>query len=208
MHDDETGAALAPHDALAIIAGQRAAAARTHPSAALLFGVWGTVWVLGYGLLWLTALDDDAPAGWAAVVAAVATVLAMLATAWHMVARTHGIRGRSAVQGAMYGWAWFVGFVAQGVTVSALAHAGASSVVISLAANAMATMVVGLLYLAGGVLWAAYAMYALGAWVLLTGAFGAFAGIPGSYAVLAFAGGGGMLAAALVLRLREGRRSA
>ncbi len=165
------------------------------------------MWLLGYGLLWLTSLDDDTPAVWAAVVAAVATIVAMVTTAWHMVVRTHGIRGRSALQGAMYGWAWFVGFLAQGVIVSALANAGATPVVISLAANAMATMVVGLLYLAGGVLWESYPMYGLGAWVLLTGAFGSFAGIPGSYAVLAFAGGGGMLAAAVVVKVCGPRRA-
>ncbi len=207
MDDDDT-AAPAPGDALSIIAGQRAAAARAYPSAALLFGLWGAVWLVGYGLLWLTALDDGSPTVWAAVAAGVGTVTAMVVTAWHMVVRTHGIRGRSAVQGAMYGWAWFVGFLAQGVIVSALAHAGATPVVITIAANAMATMVVGLLYLAGGVLWESAPMYALGAWVLLTGAFGSFAGIPGSYGVLAFAGGGGMLVAALLLQARRGARRA
>lgn len=207
MDDDDPTATLAPDDALAIIENQSAAAARAYPDAALLFGLWGTVWLVGYGLLWLTSLGHDSPAVWAAVVAAVATIVAMVTTAWHTVSRSHGIRGRSTLQGAMYGWAWFVGFLAQGAIVSALANAGATPVVISLAANAMATMVVGLLYLAGGVLWESYPMYGLGAWVLLTGAFGAFAGIPGSYAVLAFAGGGGMLTAAVVVKACGPRRA-
>lgn len=201
--DDEH---LAPDDALAIIAGQREVTARTQPSSALLFGVWGAAWLVGYGLMWLTALDDDAPAVWAAAVAIGGGAAAIAFTVWHSAHRAAGIRGRSAREGARYGWAWALGFLAQGVIVAALAQAGAEPVVISLAANAIATMVVGLLYLAGGLLWEATPMYVLGAWILLTGACGAFAGLPGSYAVMALAGGGGMLVAALVSRV-TGRRS-
>ncbi len=206
--DDTTGTPLGTEEALAIIADQRAAAARTQPSAPLLFGVWGTAWVLGYGLLWLSVGEDELWAAWAAVVAGLAIVAAMVVTAWHSVTRTHGIRGRSAQQGAMYGWGWFLGFLGQGVTVAALADAGASREVVGLAANAIASLVVGLLYIAGGLMWRATAMYALGAWILLAGAASAFAGIPGSYAVLALAGGGGMLVAALVTRVRDGRSRA
>ncbi|UJP40504.1 hypothetical protein [Cellulomonas palmilytica] len=206
--DDDTSAPLGTEEALAIIADQRAAAARTQPSAPLLFGVWGTAWVLGYGLLWLSVGDDDTWAAWAAVVAGAVIVAAMVVTAVHCIRRTHGIRGRSAEQGAMYGWSWFLGFLGQGVIVAALANAGASREVVGLAANAIAALVVGLLYIAGGLMWRAIAMYALGAWILLAGAAGAFAGIPDSYAVLALAGGGGMLVAALVTRVRDGRAGA
>ncbi|MBT0993587.1 hypothetical protein KIN34_04715 [Cellulomonas sp. DKR-3] len=201
--DDEH---LAPDDALAIIAGQREVSARTQPSSALLFGVWGAAWLIGYGLMWLTALDDDTPAVWAAAVAIGGGAGAIAFTIWHSIHRSSGIRGRSPREGAMYGWAWALGFLAQGMIVAALAEAGAEPVVVSLAANAMATMVAGLLYLAGGLLWRSTPLYALGAWLLLTGAAGAFAGLPGSYAVMAFAGGGGMLVAALVSRL-TGRRT-
>jgi len=201
--DDEQ---LAPDDALAIIAGQREVTARTAPSPALLFGVWGAAWLIGYGLMWATALDDDTPAVWAAVVAISGGAAAIAFTIWHSVHRSQGIRGRSPREGAMYGWAWALGFLAQGVIVAGLAQAGAEPVVITLAANAMATMVAGLLYVAGGLMWQATPLYALGAWILLVGALGTFAGLPGSYAVMAFAGGGGMLVAALASRL-TGRRS-
>lgn len=196
--DDEQ---LAPDDALAIIAGQREVAARTQPSSALLFGVWGTAWLVGYGLMWASALDDGTPALWAAAVAMGGGAAAIAFTIWHSVHRAQGIRGRSPREGAMYGWAWALGFLAQGVIVAALAQAGAEPVVTTLAANALATMVAGLLYVAGGLMWQATPLYVLGIWILLVGALGTFAGLPGSYAVMAFAGGGGMLVAALASRV-------
>ena len=109
--DDATGTPLGTEEALAIIADQRAAAARTQPSAPLLFGVWGTAWVLGYGLLWVSVGEDETWAAWAAIVAGAVIVAAMVVTAWHCVTRTHGIRGRSVQQSAMYGWAWFLATV-------------------------------------------------------------------------------------------------
>jgi hypothetical protein len=200
--DDEQ---LAPDDALAIIAGQRVVAARTQPSSALLFGVWGASWLVGYGLMWATALEDGTPALWAAAVAIGGGAAAIAFTIWHSVHRAQGIRGRSPREGALYGWAWALGFLAQGITVAALAQAGAEPVVTTLAANAMATMVAGLLYVAGGLMWQATPLYVLGVWILLVGAIGTFAGLPGSYAVMAFGGGGGMLVAALASRVAGGR---
>ena len=56
-------------DALAIIAAQRARAEDTRPSGALLFGLWGAAWLVGYGALWLTTRDDGAPSALAVAVA-------------------------------------------------------------------------------------------------------------------------------------------
>ena len=50
-------------DALAIIDAQRARAEDTRPSGALLFGLWGAAWLVGYGALWLTARDDGSAVG-------------------------------------------------------------------------------------------------------------------------------------------------
>jgi hypothetical protein len=87
--------------------------------------------------------------------------------------------------------------------VGGLARAGASPEVISLAANAIAALVVGLLYIAGGLLWCTTSMYVLGAWMVLTGAAAALTGLPDSYLVMALAGGGGMLAGAVVEKVRN-----
>ncbi|MEZ0446253.1 hypothetical protein [Cellulomonas sp. ICMP 17802] len=181
-------------DALAIIEAQRARAADVRPSSALLFGIWGLVWLVGYGAMWWTARDDSTPSVAAAVVAIGGGLLALLVTIVHIARRTRGIVGGSARQGAMFGWAWAIGFVAQSMIVGGLGQAGASGEVIALAANAIAALVVGLLYLAGGILWRATGMYVLGGWIALVGASAALAGLPGSYLVMALAGGGGMLA--------------
>ena len=97
----------------------------------------------------------------------------------HVSRRTRGIAGASARQGALYGWAWPIAFVAQSMIVGGLGQAGASDEVTALAANAIAALVVGLLYIAGGLLWDATAMYVLGAWMALVGAAAALTGLPG-----------------------------
>ena len=68
-------------------------------------------------------------------------------------------------------------------------------------------MVAGVLYLAGGALFADRVQYGLGAWMLAVGAGSVQAGWPANFAVLALAGGGGFLAAAgfIVARGRRAR---
>ncbi|GEL98510.1 hypothetical protein [Cellulomonas terrae] len=188
--------------ALAIIAAQRHRAEDTRPSGVLLFGIWGAAWLVGYGALWLTSRDDGDPSLLAVVVAIAAGVAALVVTIVHVLHRTRGIAGASAREGALYGIAWPVGFVAQSMIVGGLAQAGASGEVVALAANAIAALVVGLLYIAGGLLWRATSMYVLGGWMALTGAAAALTGYPDSYLVMALAGGGGMLAGAVVVKVR------
>ncbi|GIG21959.1 hypothetical protein Cch01nite_26830 [Cellulomonas chitinilytica] len=201
--DDETDPAPASAaEALSIISAQRRVARQTVPSSALLFLVWGAAWLVGYGGMWLSAEGDGGPTAPAAVLAGALGVAAVVTTIVHVVRRTRGITGDSARQGALYGWAWFVGFLAMSWIVGALGAAGASDEVVGLAANSVAALVVGLLYLAGGAMWHATGMYVLGAWIALVGAASAFAGLPGSYLWLSLAGGGGMLAAGVVETLR------
>jgi hypothetical protein len=160
------------------------------------------VWLVGYGAIWLTARDGSPPSVLAAAVAIGGGVVAVVVTVLHVLHRTRGIVGTSARQGAMYGWAWPVGFLAQSLIVGGLGQAGASDEVLALAANAIAALVVGLLYVAGGLLWCTTSMYVIGCWMALTGAAAAVAGLPGAYLVMALAGGGGMLAGALVETVR------
>lgn len=190
-------------DALALIAAQRARVQGTRPSGVVLFGVWGAAWFLGYGALWLTSRDDGGPSVLAAVVAITVGVVALVVTIVHVSRRTRGIAGASARQGMLYGFAWPIGFLAQSMIVGGLGRAGASDEVTALAANAIAALVVGLLYIAGGLLWNATSMYVIGAWMALTGAAAALTGVPGSYLVMALAGGGGMLVAALTEAVRD-----
>lgn len=198
----DTDAAPDPADALAIIAAQRARTDDTRPSDALIFGIWGAAWLVGYGLLWLTARDDDTPSVLAGAIAIGGGVVALVVTIVHVMHRTRGIVGASARQGMLYGFGWPIGFIAHGMIVAGLAQAGASPEVVTLAANAIAALVVGLLYVAGGMLWDSTALYVIGAWMALVGAGAALTGLPGTYLVMALAGGGGMLAGGLIGKVR------
>ncbi len=192
-------------DALAIIAAASGRARTTYPSGAFLFLLWGTVWLVGYGALWLSTAAGagrDTPSLPAAVVAIGLGVAGLGLTLWHVLRRSRGVTGTSARTGALYGWSWPVGFLAQALIVTSLAQAGASSQVTSLASNALAALVVGLLYLAGGALWDDLTMYLLGAWITLVGAASALVGMPGTYLAMSLAGGGGMVVAGTVVWVR------
>ncbi|WP_421742810.1 hypothetical protein [Cellulomonas sp.] len=203
MATDPPDEAPDPADALAIIAAQRALAEDTRPSSTWIFALWGTAWLLGYGAMWLTARDDRRPSVLAVVVAIGLGLVAVVLTIVHVLRRTQGIAGAGARQGALFGWAWPIGFVAQSLIVGGLGRAGASDEVTGLAANAIAALVVGLLYIAGGLLWDDMGMYVVGGWMALVGAAAALTGLPASYLVMALAGGGGMLALGLVTRIRS-----
>ena len=67
--DAERGRGEEPFDpaqALAVIAAGRRSAFAAYPSGTFLFSLWGTVWLVGYGLMWLSANEDGTPSGLAA----------------------------------------------------------------------------------------------------------------------------------------------
>lgn len=206
--DDAADAAPDLAAALAIIAAGRQQARGAYPSGAFLFLLWGAVWLVGYGTLWVSARDSGRPAGAAAAVAIGLGVVGLAGTLTHIGRRSRGLSGASARTGALYGWSWAIGFTAQALIVTSLAEAGAPPQVSALAGNALAALVVGLLYLAAGALWDDVPMYALGAWITLVGAASALVGIPGTYLAMSLAGGGGMVAVGAVEALRERRRRA
>ncbi|AEE44369.1 hypothetical protein [Cellulomonas fimi] len=207
---DDDGGDAAPDlaAALAIIAEGRQQARAAYPSGAFLFLLWGAVWLVGYGTLWVSARESGRPAGAAAAVAIGLGVAGLVGTLTHIARRSRGLSGASARTGALYGWSWAIGFTAQALIVTSLAEAGASPQVSALAGNALAALVVGLLYLAAGALWDDVPMFALGAWITLVGAASALVGMPGTYLAMALAGGGGMVAVGAVEALRERRRRA
>lgn len=187
-------AGLGPAETLRTIREQQEAARDAiEPDGRLLFGAWGLAWLIGYLAMWTSARDTGQAAGWAGWVLAGCVVGAVAFTVVHSITRTAGTRGASARVGAMYGWAWFLGFTTFGVLLGALGDAGASYEVMAIAANGFACLVVGLMYIAGGMLFEEARMYALGAWMLVTAVVAAFAGMPNTYLVMALAGGGGFL---------------
>lgn len=134
---------------------------------------------------------------WAAgVVLGALFAVAVAVTASESYRRGRGVEGPSHKVGVMYGRSWALALAVLFTVNVALAREGLSSALPPLVGSGSALLVVGLLYLAAGMLWCDRVQYALGAWTLVVGAASVFAGAPGNYAVLSLAGGGGFLVAA------------
>jgi hypothetical protein len=183
---------------------QRTAVALT-PDARLLFGVWGAAWLVGFLAMWASASSaapvrpDGAVAG-----AAFAVLLggAAVVTGVHLARRTAGVRGTSSRVGAMYGWTWFVAFGALFAVMAGAYREGIGPDTAALLWSGASALVVGALYMAGGAIWQDGVQFALGLWIVLSGAAGALAGFPTVFLVMALAGGGGFLAVAAWFALR------
>ncbi|MGO1316908.1 MAG: hypothetical protein ACTMIR_07725 [Cellulomonadaceae bacterium] len=200
-----TTAVTAEHLAM-IEATRRHVGESTEPDPRVLFGIWGVAWLGGYSALFFGRGHADRPQAWAFGVFAALLAVAVVVTLVHVLLRVRGVSGVSARSGAMYGWTWFVGFSGIYLINVGLRNAGASEAVLDLAWNALPCLLVGLMYLAGGALWRETAIFVLGAWIVLVAGVATLVGLPTGYAVMAFAGGGGMLACAVVAAIARARR--
>ncbi|RPF23282.1 hypothetical protein [Myceligenerans xiligouense] len=185
---------------------QERARSGLEPDARLLYLAWGVAWLVGYLAMWFTSRDGSRPAGWAGWLLALAIVAAMAFTMVHSIRRTAGTRGVSARVGAMYGWGWMLGFVTLWAILNGLIRAGAGAELIALAANGIACLIVGLMYLGGGMVFQENGLYALGVWMLVTAGAATYAGLPGTNLVMALLGGGGFLAMGAVTAVVQARR--
>lgn len=196
--------APSPGEALDLIAAQRARAARALFGAPVtLLLAWGVTWFVGFGLDYFATGTGHHVPGW--VAGGVAGVLGAGATAVSITRLVHqgkGVRGPSPATAARYGWAWLVGIGAVAAFDAGLAHQGLPAPIATILWPASFVAVAGLLYLAGGIVFADTVMFGLGTWTLAVAAGATFAGVPGSFAVLSLAGGGGLLVAAAVLQVR------
>ncbi|WP_066583607.1 hypothetical protein [Cellulomonas timonensis] len=194
-----------PAAGLAIIASQQE---RVRTGATvdgrLLFLAWGAAWLIGYGGLWLATqgLDVYRPPIGAFVLFGVCISGAVVFTIVHALRRSAGVRGPSTTAGAMSGWAWCLGFVVQAAVIGGLVKAGASHEVVGIAANGMACLIVGLMYMAAGAFDHQPWLFWLGVWVLVVAGAASTVGIPLTYLVMAVAGGGGFLVGAGIEHLR------
>lgn len=209
---DADADALALAQAQAILAGEGRVRDRLSPNSRLLYGVWGVAWLAGYLLLWVTATaaptGTDAtgrPADWAFGVFGGLIATAVVVTIIHVVLRSRGLRGVSATTGTMYGWSWMVAFTAMGVILGGLSSAGLGHDEMALVSNALPSLIVGVLYMAGAATYREWPWFVLGAWIALVGAVATLAGMPTGYLVMAVAGGGGMLVGALAAILARAR---
>jgi hypothetical protein len=197
---------LSPAESLALIEGQRAELRRrrgVRPE--LITFAWGLAYLLGFGG-WYLALHGVVPAAVAGVVLGVLGAIALVLPIVLGVRASRGMRGPSRTVGAMYGTAWGLAFAANSVVQSALQQQLKPSWdVTSLMWASSSLAIVGLMYLAGAMLWRDVPQYVLGVWMLVSAAGSVLAGVPGNFLVLAFAGGGGMLALSAYYVIRRRR---
>lgn len=200
---------LSPEESLSLVKAQRdVATRRVRVDPVPILAAWGVAWLVGFGAIYLASPQGPGPLlpTWAAgVIAGVLFAVALVVSIGQSVWRGRGIEGPSRQVGAMYGWSWLMGLAGlYGVNLG-LMHAGMASRLLPLAWSGSALLVVGVLYLAGGMLWKDRVQYSLGAWTLVTGAASVSAGVPANFAVLSLAGGGGFLVGAAVSYLRRTR---
>jgi hypothetical protein len=165
-------------------------------------------WLIGYGALWLAVKDLDVyrPPSGAFIVFGLCISSAVVFTIVHSVRRAAGMRGPSVTAGAMYGWAWGLGFLLQAALIGAFVNAGASHELVALASNGLACLIVGLLYMAGGAMDQEPALFWLGVWILVVAAVASSVGLHLTFLVMALAGGGGFLVGAGIEHARRRAR--
>lgn len=189
---------LDDHSMLALAGESRASAERAFtPDGRLIYGTWAAAWIGGFLLLWIARRDNSAVdatlAGW---LFGTAQVAAIALTAAHIGRRVHGIAGPSAVVGRRWSQSFFAAFLMFGLIVGAV-HSIAPAAA-ELLSPVLACGLVGVLYTSGGLAFGDTVQYRLGAWITLAAGGAALAGTGPHLLVLAVAGGGGFLAAALI----------
>lgn len=176
------------------------------------FVTWGLVWLVGFGVNFLSQGPNGDPIvsmpvlvaplvlGVLLVAGIVTTIVASIRMYGHTV-------GESSQAGMMYGFAWMLAFLMLGVIGSRLSHYLPEREQFLLW-SATSTGFVGILYAAGGAVWRNRALFALGLWVSAVNIAGIVAG-PGWHALLlSLAGGGGLLVTSVVLSARSRGRCA
>ncbi|MEU3307645.1 hypothetical protein [Nocardiopsis sp. NPDC006832] len=196
--DEEEGEFLPPAETLALVEQQRAAANdELSLDWRLIYGVWGSAFLFGFGGLYLqrTALDS-VPAVVAGLVLFALILMALTVTATHTSRVTRGLRGVSATANSMLGWTYLLGFGGALTITLALFRAGAPESVTALSLPALSLLVVGLVYMTSAALERARLQFLLGAWIVFTDTTAMLTGMPTAYLVLSLAGGGGFLVGA------------
>lgn len=171
------------------------------------YAAWGTAWLVGLGVMWLSVRGQDpyqGPGALSAILLGVLLVAAMAVTAVMVIRATRGLEGVSEVRGRIYGLSWPIGFAAWFAVVGGVAQQGASDQVLGVLGASGPLLVTSVIYVLGAAIWLDWSMFVIGAWLALVTAVGAFTGPVTVLLVDAVAGGGGFLAIAAYLA--AGRR--
>jgi hypothetical protein len=196
-----------PADSLRMIEEQRDAAQRQlSPDPLVYYGPWGVAWLVGFGAMFLRHGPDGKilvpmPA-WLPLALLFASLIAAMIVSGVLAGRTYRhVHGRSSVQGALYGFSWFIAFTGMGLTLQRFDD-GMSPPDIGLLWATVAVGLTGALHMAGGAVFQDRMLFGLGVWITLTNVVGTLLG-PGWHSlVVALAGGAVMLVLGFVLRSR------
>lgn len=205
MNSDE----FDPRQALQVSSETEARTGRTlQPRVALQYVIWGSAWLIGYGVL------HGSSHGWlpleystALIIFGIAITLGVASSIWLSITVSIGIRGESAFRGAVYGWTWLLGFAVVFFAANRIAQVGTDQQFTGMMVNALAVLVVGMMYMSGGALWRDIPMLVLGIWFLLVDVMSLIAGPEQFITVYLTLGVGGFYAAALVTNLQQRRRA-
>lgn len=196
-----------PAEMMRLIEQQQAEAVRRlSPDPLLTYVPWGVAWLVGFGAFFLTyGFDGHAlvPIGWQLALSLLMGLqVVALAVMILAIRRSAGrIRGESSKSWAMWGSTWMAGFLVVGFVNMRLGPM-LSDTQMAQISTALAMLVTGMLYMAGGALGREWPMFLLGCWVMLVdGVAVNFA--PGVQALLlSLLTGGGTIVAGSLMRWR------
>ena len=160
---------------------------------------FGLAWLFGYGVFALAYGDHPSlsiPSAVPAVLLVGGLLTAVTITGVVTAKAQRGARGHEALVGNLLAASWLVGFGALFLIITALSTALQEQHVHTLLWPSGSGLVVGLLYLAGGVAHRDVLQYALGAWLAVISSAALFLEGANLYWALALAGGGAYLVAA------------
>ena len=206
----DSGQQLDPRAALAAI-NQAATATRAsiEPNVALIYFVWAVAYLAGYGLL------HGATFGWlplayttALVIGGIILLAAVAYTAVLGIRSGSQVRGDSKFAGMAYGMSWMGGFATVAVFSIAFARLMPDSAQLATGwlINAVAILVVSLMYMAGAAIFQDRDMFILGACFTALNVAGLFAG-PGTFISIFAIGGPILFIAAGIITLARRRSS-
>jgi hypothetical protein len=195
--DSQIAEYLRSHSIPTVSPDRGSVAASLFPSPAPILAAWGCAYLVGFGALWLTAGHRGGFNTWGTT--AILAGLGVLASAIavdRMARIGRGVEGPSRRSAVMFFWCWPSTLAGVFAFDLGLSRHGVPGTALSLLWPGSFLLVVAVLFLAAGVLFYDRAQFGLGLWSLAVAAASTFAGRPGNFAVLALAGGGGLLIAA------------
>ncbi|MDR2975433.1 MAG: hypothetical protein LBV00_12130 [Propionibacteriaceae bacterium] len=201
LSPDET---LDPAEALRLYADETERAKHSDVAITRLnLAAWGVAWLIGYGALYLGAQQtQNMPPAWAFIVFNLMIIAAVVVSAIAGIRQGTRTIGPSRMAGAMWGWSWFIGFVAGTSMIGIVAaRYTLDGEVLGLLMNSMAALLVGVLYTTGGAVFKQWSMFIIGTAFVALALAGVLVGLPLGYLVMALVGGGIMLASVVVVTI-------